>query len=290
MKNWQITGFFAILILGFLLESGCTSTALNNAEPVAVSTSTPEIVNVTVLITPIPAATNVPVQDPIIGVWRYSTSDGYDDRLRFNADGTLVHSFHSPTTLETNVFNGTWSNQGSNLYRLLYNFGISESYVYDPAQTAIYDVKYTHLLLTPYQGDVAKEDTAPKNEIYTVKTNTNTQSNYPHFTRVDQIQGKWEATNNTETFVITIENDEEQTVYLDVTTTKPGYIGNFLQGNIVATGADRFQMSFKPDYTTPAELGGILIKISKFTWKYDEATGELVSDANDHFTYRGPVV
>jgi len=64
MKNWQITGFPAILILGFLLITGCTSTSQD--------TSTPQIVYVTVLVTPTPtispvgttiqAETIVPVQ------------------------------------------------------------------------------------------------------------------------------------------------------------------------------------------------------------------------------------
>ncbi|MCX6690580.1 MAG: hypothetical protein NTW33_00665 [Methanoregula sp.] len=52
MKNWQITGFLAILILGFLLMSGCTSPGTTSAAPVAVNTPTPQIVYVTVLVTP----------------------------------------------------------------------------------------------------------------------------------------------------------------------------------------------------------------------------------------------
>jgi uncharacterized protein YkwD len=39
MKYWQISGFFAILILGFLLISGCTESTI--PAPVAVSTPTP---------------------------------------------------------------------------------------------------------------------------------------------------------------------------------------------------------------------------------------------------------
>ena len=49
MKNWQVTGFLAFLILGFLLISGCTSTGSTSA---AVNTPTPQIVYVTVLVTP----------------------------------------------------------------------------------------------------------------------------------------------------------------------------------------------------------------------------------------------
>jgi len=55
MKNWQITGFLAILIIGFLLISACTNKGSTNAPPVEVSTPTPQIVyvTVTVLVTPV---------------------------------------------------------------------------------------------------------------------------------------------------------------------------------------------------------------------------------------------
>jgi hypothetical protein len=59
MKNWQITGFFTILILGFLLMSGCMNTT-----PTGVATPTPTMTatqatatatpTLTVKVTPIP--------------------------------------------------------------------------------------------------------------------------------------------------------------------------------------------------------------------------------------------
>jgi len=123
--------------------------------------------------------------------------------------------------------------------------------------------------------------------IHTATTIITTQSNYPHFTRVDQIHGKWGSSFDTEKVVITIKNDGDQHVYLDLTTTKPGYVGASITGNIVAIGSERFQMSFQPAYSTPAKQSGPMIQISRYTWKYDEATGDLVSDENDHFTYMG---
>lgn len=56
MKNIKITGFFAILIIGFLLISACTNTKVT---PAAVSTPTPQIIYVTVLVTQTQHASSV---------------------------------------------------------------------------------------------------------------------------------------------------------------------------------------------------------------------------------------
>jgi hypothetical protein len=59
MKNWQITVFLTILILGFTLMSGCISSATSNTAPVLVSTTpTP--------ITSIPTSTITPELTPLI--------------------------------------------------------------------------------------------------------------------------------------------------------------------------------------------------------------------------------
>lgn len=47
MKKWITIGILAVLVFGMVLMSGCTSSA-----PVATSTPTPQIVYVTVLVTP----------------------------------------------------------------------------------------------------------------------------------------------------------------------------------------------------------------------------------------------
>ena len=69
MKNWQITGLLAILILGSVLMSGCT----NNAGS-SVATSTPPSL-LTTEVTPLPP-TPVQVAIPQTGVWLRVTYPG----------------------------------------------------------------------------------------------------------------------------------------------------------------------------------------------------------------------
>ena len=98
----------------------------------------------------------------LIGVWRNSDSSGYDNRIRFNADGTFVESIYIIDLKETLVFYGTWSAQGGNSYAIHYTAtGNYETYIYDPAQNAIYSTKYSSILLTPYQGDVVAASITP---------------------------------------------------------------------------------------------------------------------------------
>jgi hypothetical protein len=98
---------------------------------------------------------SIPNENPIIGVWRYSNSDGFDDRYRFNTEGTFVESVYSPTYKENYVNSGTWSAQGGNSYTLRKTGdAISFTIIYDPAKNTIYDTRYSNLLLTRYQGDV----------------------------------------------------------------------------------------------------------------------------------------
>ena len=95
-------------------------------------------------------------QEPIIGVWRLSDSTGYDDRYRFNADGTYAESFYLGDSKPTIFRYGMWSAQGGNSYVTRETTtGRSNTIIYDPRQNAIYEKKYTTLLLTPYRGDVA---------------------------------------------------------------------------------------------------------------------------------------
>ena len=70
MKNWQITGFIAVLIIGTVLMSGCTN---NAASPVATSTPTSMI---TTQATPLPSATPVQISIPQTGVWMKVTYPG----------------------------------------------------------------------------------------------------------------------------------------------------------------------------------------------------------------------
>jgi hypothetical protein len=87
MKNWQITGLCAMLILGFLLFSGCTSPESAGTAPVTTPTQqivdepTPTIVPAT---TPASGPETTQIQtpgDPIIDSWL--------NGMVFNADGTV---------------------------------------------------------------------------------------------------------------------------------------------------------------------------------------------------------
>lgn len=106
--------------------------------------------------------TAAPAQNPITGVWRYYNSSSMDQRIRFNADGTLVESVYFPATADkvTLVINGTWRPQDTNSY-LLTAGGTEAVMIYDPAQKALYFTVYPNRLLTPYQGDLMAASSAP---------------------------------------------------------------------------------------------------------------------------------
>jgi hypothetical protein len=99
-------------------------------------------------------------QDPIVGVWRYSSSTGSDDRYRFNGDGTYVESFYIPDTGTTTVDSGTWFLTGTNTYKVTDGAtGESATFRVDTYQGGIYSEDYPNLIYTPYQGDVAAVST-----------------------------------------------------------------------------------------------------------------------------------
>ena len=94
MKKWNPICILTVLAIGMVFMSGCTDTGSTSTTPVA--TSTPQIVNETVLVTPTqtptisPTSTPAPgpltnqkqsTRDPIIGSWL--------NGMVFNADGTV---------------------------------------------------------------------------------------------------------------------------------------------------------------------------------------------------------
>jgi hypothetical protein len=149
--NWKdmlkYIGISLILVcIAAVLAAGCTTEG-----PSAIPT--PQIVYVTVIVTPTPIAG----QDPIIGIWRISNSQGYDDRYRFNADGTYIESFYVVDSQTTQIYSGTWSAQGNNSYTKRDTItGVSKTIIYDPTKNAIYFTELSHILLTPYQGEIAQ--------------------------------------------------------------------------------------------------------------------------------------
>ncbi|MEI6842823.1 MAG: hypothetical protein WCK53_16260, partial [Methanomicrobiales archaeon] len=94
--------------------------------------------------------------DPIIGVWRYESSQNFDDRYHFYADGTYVESFYSYTGGTLSVYSGWWTAITGNSYKLLMTGGAPITIIYDPARNIIYEPRYASLLYRPYQGDVMK--------------------------------------------------------------------------------------------------------------------------------------
>ena len=79
----------------------------------------------------------------------------YDNRYRFNANGTYAESFLISTAEKKAIFSrGTWSAQGGNSYVLHETDGNSTSFIYVPAKKAIYETGYPLEFLTRYQGDV----------------------------------------------------------------------------------------------------------------------------------------
>lgn len=121
----------------------------------------------------VPVSTPVTqVQDPIIGVWRFSYTN-YDFRYQFNADGTYVENL-----LSVGVFYGTWRAQGGNSY-ILYETatGTTETIIYNPAQKSLYSTTYPTLIYTPYAGNAPSPDittTVPTTVTTTVPTTVKT--------------------------------------------------------------------------------------------------------------------
>jgi hypothetical protein len=152
---------FIVLLIAVIITAGCVG-----GNQYSVVTPTPQIVYVTVLVTPTPTLTviqtPIPAQasDHIIGTWRLSGTNGYDNRIRFNPDGTFQESMYLTDEKRTVAFSGTWSAQSDNSYILRFNeIGISETYIFDLAQNAIYNTNYPHLFLTPFHGGVIAADT-----------------------------------------------------------------------------------------------------------------------------------
>jgi hypothetical protein len=139
-----------ILVLG-IITAGCIGLS-SPPEPI---NSTTHGVERTVTFTPNQTPIIDNQQDPIIGVWRENYSFGYDDRFRFDAEGTFVESFSLGDKKRTLVTHGTWKADGSNSYVL--RDAKNESFItfiLDPERNVIYPLKNSISVLTPFKGDV----------------------------------------------------------------------------------------------------------------------------------------
>ena len=136
---------FIVFLVVASITAGCIGGNQNSAATPTLQTNT---------ITPKPTITKV--QDPIIGVWRISNSQGYDDRYRFNANGTYIESFYVVDSEITQIHSGTWSAQGGNSYTKRETItGVSKTFSYDPTTNTINFTELSHLRLTPYKGELA---------------------------------------------------------------------------------------------------------------------------------------
>jgi hypothetical protein len=137
--KWTYAGIPMILLLCGILFAGCTGTV---PSPAPVATPTPQVVYITVLVTPAgagsPAATTTvaptanvtteaPASDPIIHryIYHYMTADGpMGDELKFYPAGTVDYRIGYITTISDNIIitkivseaSGTWIPLGNRNY------------------------------------------------------------------------------------------------------------------------------------------------------------------------------
>lgn len=138
------------LLLAIVIISGC----INSSSTTAVaSTHTPQVVYVTVLVTPTP--TNALVKDPIIGVWRFTAktaSSDYDYRVQFDANGKSIETLASDPNL---YVPGIWNFAGDNTYIVTsVKTGGKRLYTYNPQTNTIFENDYSAFIYFPYQGSV----------------------------------------------------------------------------------------------------------------------------------------
>jgi hypothetical protein len=84
--------------------------------------------------------------DPIIGVWRYTDSMGFDARERYNADGTWIGRVLQPGSENPRVAEGKWSQISRNSYEITFT-SISE-----PSQKRYYLTNNDTIFLMVYNG------------------------------------------------------------------------------------------------------------------------------------------
>ena len=131
---------FIVVLVAVLITAGCVG-----GNQKSIVTPTPQIIYVTVLVTPTPtpASTVDWSKNPTVGQWedsqRASESDYYIHRLWFKSDGTFEEKLlmNGPLMRGVNIDDsGTWSAQGGN--SIAANGGISNSmFFYDPVRDII---------------------------------------------------------------------------------------------------------------------------------------------------------
>lgn len=147
-------GVFLILLL-LPASAGCLTIAENmaigdNLAATPAAQDTAAVTNVTT-----PAAVR-PGTDPLIGVWRITNSQGYDDRYRFDADFTYRESFYDTESATTWIHTGTWIPQAADSYSVSDRLtGKTRTLNFFPDAQYIRFADMPHLVLKPYSGDIA---------------------------------------------------------------------------------------------------------------------------------------
>lgn len=93
MKNWRITGIFIILIIGFLLMCGCTSTGSTSSAPVATPTTSviSPVVSVVTKQPIIPTTTIIETQSTLITPTKDPNQPlTHDDITKIQVEGRLA--------------------------------------------------------------------------------------------------------------------------------------------------------------------------------------------------------
>ena len=143
---------FMALIVIVVITYGCVGGNKNTIVTPTQTTQAPTIiVTTTVPTTVLTISQTIAQKDPLIGVWRYINSDGYDFRYRFNADGTFVTSGYSPEYKQTVVLYGNWRAQGGNLYIVSAESQEPDNYLYVPERNIFYNSKFKDLIFKPYR-------------------------------------------------------------------------------------------------------------------------------------------
>jgi hypothetical protein len=121
MRKWIAIGLFAVLVIGIVLMSGCTNTGSTSAAPVA--TPTPQIVYVTVLVTPTPISTiAAPTAKYTAGDIIWESGSNYDTELQ-SLHGVYIVSVNA----ESYNYEFVWKDDGETHWSRVYpNVRISD--------------------------------------------------------------------------------------------------------------------------------------------------------------------
>jgi len=152
-----VAGPILFLILIIITSSIMMGTNRSN-QSLSSSESSRSSMSMNSPLTDTPTSPTLLPRNPIIGVWRYSDPYGYDNRYRFNDDGTAEKSIYNPNNGETKRTSGTWNSNGNIIITVLLG-GISGDVIYHPTENSIDEGEQRYF---SYQGDLMPASAAIK--------------------------------------------------------------------------------------------------------------------------------